>query len=68
MKKLKRTEDKLPFLVGTVIDIKQMDIIFFSLCCLCKLAFHVVIADSGDDETGEKNCVLVILNFGSFHM
>ena len=68
MKKLKRTEDKLPILVGTVINIKQMDIIFFSLCCLYKLAFHVIIVDSGDDETGEKNCVLVILNFGSFHM
>ena len=44
-----------------------MDIIFFSLCCLYKLAFHVIV-DSGDDETGEENCVLVILNFGSFQV
>ena len=47
---------------------KQMDIIFFSLCCLCKLAFHDIIADSHGDETGEKNCVFYILNFRSFHL
>ena len=45
-----------------------MGIIFFSLYWLCKLVFHVTIADSYGDKTGEKNCVFCILNFGSFHL
>ena len=40
-----------------------MGIIFFSLCCLC----NFIIVDPHDDETGEKNRVFNILNFGSFH-
>ena len=46
-----------------------MDIIFFSLCFLCKLVFHVIIAGSGENKTGEKTGeVFCILNFGCFHL
>lgn len=40
-----------------------MRINFFSLCCLCKLAAHVVVAWGGDGKSGEKNCVFYIFNF-----
>lgn len=46
---MQRTEDEVKFLVET-----EMDIIFFSLYCLCKSAFHFIMANSNDNEKGEK--------------
>ena len=36
-------------------NIKQMDIICFSLCCLYKFAANYVVAKHDCIETGEKN-------------